>query len=197
MNVHVNRLYQAALDLQKYFEDNNLQFAFIGGLANLRWGIHRTTNDVDATLLTHFTGEENIVKSIMKIFPSRIPDGERFALTKRVLLLKAPNNVEIDISLGGLPFEQKMIERSTYSMFEENVNIRTCSAEDLIVMKMFASRPLDIVDVEGILIRQYGKLDMGYIHSHLYELAQLKEEPELVDQFKTLVIKLNIKPVRQ
>jgi hypothetical protein len=31
--------------------------------------------------------------------------------------------------------------------------LRTCSAEDLIVLKLFASRPLDIRDAEGLIIR--------------------------------------------
>ena len=35
----------------------------------------------------------------------------------------------------------------------------TCSAEDLIVLKAFAARGRDWVDVEGIIVRQAGALD--------------------------------------
>jgi hypothetical protein len=49
-------------------------------------------------------------------------------------------------------------------------------------MKSFAARPRDWLDVEGIIIKQTGKLDWAYILSQLTPLATLKEEPEIVDQ---------------
>jgi hypothetical protein len=34
-----------------FFEERRWKYAFIGGLANLRWGQPRTTEDIDTTLL--------------------------------------------------------------------------------------------------------------------------------------------------
>jgi hypothetical protein len=62
----------------------------------------------------------------------------------------------------------------------------TCSAEDLVVMKSFAGRGQDWVDVERVIVRQTGKLDWGYILEHLRELAALKESPQIVDRLITL-----------
>lgn len=64
--------------------------------------------------------------------------------------------------------------------------MRTCSAEDLIVLKAFADRPKDWVDVEGVLIRQSTGLDWDYIRHHLTQLAELKEAPELVGRLERL-----------
>lgn len=47
----------------------------------------------------------------------------------------------------------------------------------------------DWIDVEGILIRQQGKLDWPYIYAHLQPLAELKEAPELVTQLRSLQTK--------
>jgi hypothetical protein len=58
--------------------------------------------------------------------------------------------------------------------------IRTCTAEDLIVMKAFAVRAKDWLDIEGIIIRQTGKLDWSYIGSQLKPLAELKGDPEIM-----------------
>jgi hypothetical protein len=55
----------------------------------------------------------------------------------------------------------------------------TCSAEDLIVMKAFAARPKDWLDVEGIIVRQTGGLDWAYVERHLRPLAELKEAPAI------------------
>ena len=85
-------LFQAALEVQKFFTDNGWRFVFIGGLANLRWGQPRTTEDIDGTLLTSFVGEEKIIDTILARFPSRIADAREFALNNRILLL--PTNGE-------------------------------------------------------------------------------------------------------
>jgi len=60
-----------------------------------------------------------------------------------VLLLKAPSGVGLDISLAGLPFEERLIERSSLFTYPPAVPLRTCSAEDFIVLKAFADRPKD------------------------------------------------------
>jgi len=182
-----NVIFEAALEIQSFFEQKNWQFAFIGGLAILRWGQHRTTDDVDGTLLTLFADEERIIRSMLERFTSRISDAETFALTRRVLLLQATNGVGIDISLGGMPFEQRMVERSSLFEFEGGVVLRTCSAEDLVVFKAFAEREKDWGDVRTILERQKGKLDIDYILENLRPLCELKEAPEIEERLKTML----------
>lgn len=88
--------------------------------------------------------------------------------------------------IGGLPFEASVVDRATYFTFPTDVPLKTCSAEDLVVFKAFADRPKDWVDVEGILIRQSATLDWHYVRSQLAPLAELKEQPELVDRLDTL-----------
>ncbi len=66
--------------------------------------------------------------------------------------------------------------------FQPQTLLRTCSAEDLVVMKAFAARAKDWLDVEGIIVRQTGKLDWPYICGQLQPLAELKEAPEIMDE---------------
>ena len=47
-------------------------------------------------------------------------------------------------------------------------------------MKLFASRPQDIRDVEGVALRQGKALDWEYIDSQLRPLAEIKEDPEIL-----------------
>jgi hypothetical protein len=51
-------------------------------------------------------------------------------------------------------------------------------------MKAFAARPKDWLDIEGIIIRQTGKLDWSYIQRQLRPLAELKSDPELWDELE-------------
>ena len=59
------------------------------------------------------------------------------------------------------------------------------SAEDLIVLKAFAGRGQDWVDVERIIVRQTGNLDWNYIREQLGPLAELKDAPEILEQLET------------
>jgi hypothetical protein len=87
----------------------------------------------------------------------------------------------IDLSLGGLPFEQRVIERATFWKVPKHGRILTCSADDLVVLKAFAARPLDWIDVERILSRQGTKLNRKLIRDELAKLVELKEEPEIME----------------
>ena len=50
------------------------------------------------------------------------------------------------------------------------------------ILKVFAGRDLDWMDVEGVLVRQRGRLDWRYLLSQLRPRAQLKEAPEIIDR---------------
>ncbi|MFO7534458.1 MAG: hypothetical protein R6X19_02020 [Kiritimatiellia bacterium] len=162
------------------------KFCIIGGLAVQRWGEPRATLDADLTLLSGFGDEERYASALLGAFQSRIPDALQFALTRRVLLLRVSNGKAVDISLGALPFEEKMIRRAIKIEFEPGIVLTCCTAEDLFVMKAFASRPKDWVDAERIVDRQI-RLDKRYILKELDVLCQLKETPEILERARQLL----------
>jgi Nucleotidyl transferase AbiEii toxin, Type IV TA system len=186
----MRNIFEEAFLLQQFLLKNNFLFCFIGGLALQRWGDLRTTNDIDLTLLTGFEGEDRFIDKLLESYEARIPLARETALSARVLLLRSPSGVGIDIALGGLPFEESSINRSSESEFLPGIFLRTCSAEDLVVHKAFAARPKDWIDIEGILLRQE-TLDWGYIEKQLKPLLDLKEEPEHWSALEDLRKKLN------
>ena len=179
-------VYRAASDLQRRFQERDWRFCLIGGLALQRWGEPRETIDVDVTLLTGFGGEESFVREILTWYEPRVADPAGFAFENRVLLVQAASGVGIDIALGGMPFEESAVARATPYEFAPGILLQTASAEDLIVMKAFASRAKDWVDLEGILIRQTGRLDWAYVEAQLQPLAELKEEPEILERLANM-----------
>lgn len=179
-------LIQAAADLQAVCEANRWRYCFIGGLAVLRWGEPRETVDVDLTILTGFGDESRYIDLLLGHFAPRRDDAAAFARTHRVLLLRAPCGVGLDIALGGLPVEESAVARASPFRFPPDVHLRTCSAEDLIVFKAFADRPKDWLDVEGVMIRQTGRLDWSYVFAQLAPLAELKDAPEILDRLEGL-----------
>jgi hypothetical protein len=49
------------------------------------------------------------------------------------------NGIGVDLALGGLPFEESAVDWSTQWEYDAGCVLRTYSAKDLIVMKLFAS----------------------------------------------------------
>jgi Nucleotidyl transferase AbiEii toxin, Type IV TA system len=179
----MERLIKIAADLLNFCEARSWRACVIGGLAVQRWGEPRLTRDVDLSLLTGFGHEERFIDSLTQRYQARIPGAKAFALRNRVLLL-AKDGVGIDVSLAAIPFEERVIERSSWFEFLPAVNVKTCSAEDLIVYKAFADRPRDWVDIEGVLIRQGSALDLERIEIELRPLVAAKEAPGILTRLK-------------
>jgi hypothetical protein len=93
----------------------------------------------------------------------------------------------VDIALGAFPFEERSIERSSKWLWTATRSLLTCSAEDLVVHKGFAGRYLDWGDVERILIRQHGKLDLSLIRRELKPLLELKGEADALDKLDRML----------
>ena len=112
-------LVRAAGELQTLCETEGWRFCFIGGLAVQRWGEPRETVDVDLTLLTGFGGEAPFIKRLLLEYAGRVDDPAEFARLHRVLLVRAPSGVGIDIALGALPFEESAVSRSSLYLFHQ------------------------------------------------------------------------------
>jgi len=173
-------LLDTAVQVQSFCISQGWRYCFIGGLAVQRWGEVRVTRDVDITLITGFGGEAEFIDTLLQRYAPRLADAAPFALKSRVLLLRSSSGIGIDVSLGALPYEDLIVERATPFEFAPGIVLRTCSAEDLMVMKLFASRPIDIRDAEGIAVRHDRTLDWRYVEEHLMPLAEAKQDPEIM-----------------
>lgn len=182
----MNRLYAAAEDLLALFQENGWKACLIGGLANLRWGEPRLTKDVDVSLAAGWGREEEIADLLLSRYRLRLGSRD-LALRTRVFLLSTPEEVPVDVALGAIPFELASIERSTEWTVLDRYRLRTCSAEDLIVHKVFAGRDRDWTDVRGIIYRQGARLDFDSIRRELPPLLELKEARENLARFERIV----------
>ncbi len=133
-------LFETARESQSFCDRQGWRSCFIGGIAVQRWGEPGVMR-VDLTLLAGFGDEAAFVDALLGAYPRRIAGAREFAIRNRVVLLSSPGGVGIDISLGALPFEERMVSRATIYSFGPGLDLRTCSAEDLIVLKLFASCP--------------------------------------------------------
>jgi hypothetical protein len=69
---------------------------------------------------------------------------------------------------------------------EPGVNLATCSAEDLVILKAFADRPQDWLDIEGVVVRQQAALNREQVLANLRPLLELKEDAAAIPRLLTL-----------
>ena len=159
----------------------------IGGAAISLIGKPRYTEDIDAVVLLstreiphllEIAGEEGI--------EPRIEAAADFAKKNRVLLMRHPaSGTNIDISLGILPFEEELVERSTVYEFGP-LKLRLPTPEDLIILKAVAHRPKGLQDILD-LKNKYPALDQKRIERWLKDFGEALDQPDLWEEIKALL----------
>ncbi len=172
----------AAVEVTQLCRHQGWQFCFIGGVAVQRWGNPRFTVDVDLTLMTGYGQEEMYADALLETLEPRRTDARQFAVLHRVLLARTRAGVDVNIAFGALPFEARSIERASDWIIDAERHLPTCSAEDLIVHKVFAGRDRDWDDVRGVLVRRHGKLDWDVVREELPPLLELNETPQAMQR---------------
>ena len=179
-------LFLLANEIQTFCQRRGWRFCFIGGIALQRWGEPRLTADVDLTILTGYGGEAGYIEDLCRAFAGRVPDAAEFAHRSRVLLLQSERGIPIDISLGALPFEERVVARASLFGFIGTVSLITCSAEDLVTLKAFADRTRDWADIEGIVQRNGHLLEWDLLEAELRPLCEAKDAPHVLPRLRAL-----------
>jgi len=117
-------------------------------------------------------------------------DARSFALKSRVILAQTATGIPIDVALGALDFEHRCVKRASEFDFGSGLNLDTCSAEDLVILKTFAGRGQDWVDVEYVLVRQRRTLDWRMIERELAPLLDLSGTPGNLEMLTKLRSKI-------
>ena len=160
------------------FDDQGI---VIGGVATSLLGRPRLTADVDAVILLSVEDLLLLIEAAAQegLVP-RITDAEDFARRHRVLLLRhQESGINVDISLGMLPFEVEAVERSVIHQVG-SLAIWLPTPEDLIIFKAVAHRPKDLMDIQALL-ESHPDLDRERVRRWVREFAQALEMPELWD----------------
>ena len=182
----IRPVFEAAREVQDFLRSSAGEFCFIGGVALQRWGQPRFTRDVDLTLLCPLGSEAETIDQVLGGFSARMPEARTFALKNRVILAQTAAGIPIDVALGALDFEHRCVERASDFDFGPGLNLRTCSAEDLVILKAFAGRGQDWVDVEYVLVRQRRTLDWRLVERELVPLLDLSGKPENLETLRKL-----------
>jgi hypothetical protein len=153
----------------------------IGGIAVIARGVRRMTTDIDVVLRGDVIKTSKLLRVLARhAVRPRIDEAEAFAEKNLVLLLRhVPSGVDLDLSLGWTEFEREAIASSTHTPYGR-ASYPMARAEDLVVFKALAARPKDIEDAAALIL-MHPTVDLGRVRRRLAELADLAQEPALVE----------------
>lgn len=180
----MNTRERAAWEFHEFFTHLNVLYAVIGGMAVQYWGEPRFTQDVDLTVMAPLDDPDALIQAVVDRFSTRVADALDFARRNRVILARATNGCNVDISLALPGYQDELMQRTVEYEIDPGKSIRLCSAEDLIVHKAVAGRPQDIRDIEGVVYRQGKSLDGAYIRRWLRDFAELLARPDVLESFE-------------
>lgn len=173
--------------VQKLIEHFDNQGIVIGGVAASILGKPRLTADADAMLLLSVDDIPQLIELANQVgLTPRLPDVVEFAQRSRVVLLRhQATGINVDISLGLLPFEIEAVERSQKHQIG-TISVRLPTPEDLIILKAVAHRPKDMLDITAV-IAATPNLDQQRIAFWVRQFADLLEMPELWNEIEKLL----------
>jgi predicted nucleotidyltransferase len=181
-------LLPALKSIDQLLKEDDVEGIIIGGMAVSLLGRPRYTNDIDLVILDL---DERLNEFIIKLkrfgIEPRIDNVEDFALKSRVLLMRhTESGINIDISMGILPFEIDAVARRNVKSYS-GLELALPTPEDLIIFKSVASRQKDIEDIK-VIVSRHSDLDKDYVLSRVKEFSEILDRIEIYNNIEKLLI---------
>lgn len=160
--------------LARALRAHDVPFKLIGGQAVLLHGEPRLTLDVDGTLGVSPESLGTLLAACEAMGVDPLPQPvDDFVRETYVLPVADPDtSIRIHLIFSTTAFEAGAIRRAIeVDIAGERVPFAT--AEDLIIHKLFAGRPRDLEDVEGIVSRKGHEIDWDYLATWAEEFTAI------------------------
>jgi hypothetical protein len=159
----------------RLLDDQGVRYLVIGGLAVIVVGEPRTTGDADVIAFLSVEEGEDLLRAARVVGFKADLRAERASLHETGTMTMRRGRFHLDVLLASLPFEEEAYRRSKKRrMFSHNLRFPT--PEDMILFKVLAGEPKDMLDAVGVARRHVKKLDRKYLEVTLRPLCDLAQD---------------------
>jgi len=179
-------MFQEVLErMAQALEERGIDYMLIGGQAVLLYGEPRLTRDIDVTLGVGPDRLPEVLEMVRRLgWTVLVDDPQVFVRQTLILPVQEPESgVRLDFIFSFSPYERQAMKRVRRVQIG-SAQVRFASPEDLIIHKVVASRPRDLEDVKGVLIKN-PEVDREYIRYWLRQFEEALGRP-LVQIFEKL-----------
>lgn len=168
------------------FEQLDLRWYLFGAQATFAYGVVRTTEDIDVTVLPGERSTPAIATALEAGgFSLRFSDAKFVEQTRVLPVRDRRNGVEVDVVLGGAGLDALIISRVRKRKLG-GVIVPVAAVEDLVALKVLAGREKDRTDVLDML-RIEQNLNVSVVRATLTELEEALDQSDLVPTFEGLL----------
>lgn len=144
--------------------DLDAEYMLVGGVALAAWARPRATTDIDVVIAVSEADVAAVGKLLARragglssMRPFTFRDGTTL---QRVILQRPEGEVTVDLIIAREPLLAEAIRRRVRRPLGE-LDVYVATPEDLVLMKLVAGRPQDLVDVRSLAEAQ--PLEMAYV----------------------------------
>lgn len=133
-------------DVFKSFQQHDVRYVVIGGIAAVLYGVPRATFDLDILIEATPENTRRLLDALMGagIGTANLTTSDKI-LANEITIFKDRIRIDVQISTPGLKFEQAW--RGKKTMQYKGQNFYVVSLEDLIRSKRAAGRDVDLEDI--------------------------------------------------
>jgi len=141
-------------------------YCLVGALAVNAWGRLRATHDIDLLVLSDLPSRTELIDALLgQGFQIDETWVEQNPMAKDVVMRlthRSHPEIPLDLLFASDPQSQlALTRRRSLQLF--GISLYVCSPEDLILLKLKASRPRDFEDALGIIKNPHVQLDLPYL----------------------------------
>lgn len=157
-------------------ERMSVKYVIVGGLAVRAYAIPRATEDLDFTLALTRERLPELYDELEKQ-EFAVPEPYRSGWVDQVKGLNlvklkryvGGRGIDVDFFLAESSYQEEILRRRRMAEVEGR-NLWIASPEDMVLLKLLAGRPRDLIDVNDVLFTQ-GQLDVEYMRRWAGELG--------------------------
>jgi len=165
-------------ELVSLFDELQMAYAVMGGLAVRVYAIPRPTYDIDFTVsiererLPELYGAlRDLGYTVAEVYNSGWVDRVAGMPVVKARLYLEGRGIDVDLFLVESAFQRELISRRRRHQIDD-LSVWFVSPEDLVLLKLLSGRPRDLADIGDILFTQ-GQLDEEYLRQWAQELGVL------------------------
>lgn len=133
-------------DIFASFQQHDVRYVVIGGVASVLHGVPRATFDLDILILAESDNAQRLLKALLAAgLASASMTTPEELLANEITIFKDRVRIDVQTSTPGLKFEDAWMRRETMTYHGQDFFV--VSKQDLISSKRGAGRPVDLEDV--------------------------------------------------
>lgn len=146
------------LDVFRSFQENNVRYVILGGIAAIIYGVPRTTFDLDILIDATPSNAQRLLDALLEagLGTAALTSVEDL-LGHEITIFRDRVRIDVQTSTPGLRFRSAWRNRETMQFQGQPFHV--LSRSDLIASKRAAGRPIDLEDVRLLELSDAHKAD--------------------------------------